>query len=270
MNGSVSTLRALRLGAALLTVAAAAALWSSPVTAAPSAGAAAKADPDRVLIRDASAPRSHRFAVPVPAGGRLRAADPAKSTGDILVLDAAGTVVGAYDGAWAQDAAGRPVPTGYRIEGATIVQTVETGAGTAFPVVIDPIYSPVTAAGGASAKEPQSRLEAGPDGGMVLLAYVGVPSNYVYNPALGSLHDYCTASPDEFPNPVGPNANFRGPCARHDLCYGGGTISKFTCDNRLYSDMVSNCDYYYPWYNPARAACRTTAEIYWIAVVAAN
>lgn len=100
-------------------------------------------------------------------------------------------------------------------------------------------------------------------------AYVRVPRNYVYNPALGSLHDYCTSSPDEFPAPGAPNANFRGPCARHDLCYAGST-SKFTCDNRLWADMRTNCAYLYSWYNPLRDACNGTANIYWAAVVAAN
>jgi hypothetical protein len=98
-----------------------------------------------------------------------------------------------------------------------------------------------------------------------LAAYVGVPSNYVYNPRLGSLHDYCTKSPDEFPNPVGANANFRGPCARHDLCL-GARISSQTCNNRLWSDMVSNCQYTYSIINPARQACINTAHVYWVAV----
>ena len=94
---------------------------------------------------------------------------------------------------------------------------------------------------------------------------VRVPSNYVYNPRLGTLHDYCTKSPDEFPNPVGANADFRGPCARHDLCLGARTPSQ-TCNNRLWADMVNNCVVTYGALNPARGACINTAHIYWIAV----
>ena len=96
---------------------------------------------------------------------------------------------------------------------------------------------------------------------------VGVPAEYVYDPALGALHDYCTSSPDEFPAPAADNADFRGPCARHDICYGNGS-DQFACDNSLWSDMVTNCEYQYAWYNPLRAACIDTANIYWVAVVA--
>src|ERR1041385_8356576 len=45
-------------------------------------------------------------------------------------------------------------------------------------------------------------------------SFVTIPPNYVYKPALGPLHDYCTDSPDKFPNPIGRDADFRGPCAR--------------------------------------------------------
>lgn len=99
--------------------------------------------------------------------------------------------------------------------------------------------------------------------------FVGVPKNYVYDPDRGALHDYCTRAPDEFPAPGAANANFRGPCARHDLCYSSRT-SKFTCDNRLRDDMRTNCAYQYAWYNPLRRACYRTANVYWAAVVAAN
>lgn len=215
-----------------------------------------KLDPDLVVIEDATASDTYRFTVPVPAGGELRALasepDSDQLAEEILVVDATGTPVGAYDEAWALDADGRFVPTSYRIEGTTLVQRVQFGPATAFPVVIDPGYSPVGAQGGGFA----------PNG------FVSVPSNYVYNPALGALHDYCTASPDQFPNPFGPNADFRGPCARHDMCY-EGTTSEFTCDNRLYSDMIDNCEYTYAWYDPVRYACFDTAAIYWAAVVVA-
>jgi hypothetical protein len=98
-------------------------------------------------------------------------------------------------------------------------------------------------------------------------AFVGVPSNYVYAPSRGPLHDYCTKSPDEFPNPVGKNANFRGPCARHDLCLEGGTARR-TCDSRLRTDLQTNCKATYGRLNPARSACLDTAVIYWAAVTA--
>jgi hypothetical protein len=96
-------------------------------------------------------------------------------------------------------------------------------------------------------------------------AVVNVPSNYVYDPSRGSLHDYCTHSPDEFPNPAGANANFRGPCARHDMCLGAHTASQ-TCNNRLWSDLVTNCKHWYSAINPVRYACFDTARVYWEAV----
>ena len=46
---------------------------------------------------------------------------------------------------------------------------------------------------------------------------VEIPDGYIYNPKLGSLHDYCTKSPDQFPAP-GVNADFKGACAIHDMC----------------------------------------------------
>jgi hypothetical protein len=97
---------------------------------------------------------------------------------------------------------------------------------------------------------------------------VTVPSNYVYNPKRGSRHDYCTFAPDEFPAPHAANADFRGPCARHDLCYDAKT-SKKSCDKALRNMMFQNCEYYYGRFNPLRSACKTAAVIYWTAVIAA-
>lgn len=96
---------------------------------------------------------------------------------------------------------------------------------------------------------------------------VKVPSNYVYDPTLGSLHDYCTNAPDEFPAPFAKNADFRGPCARHDLCYASST-KKSVCDKALKKNLYTNCEYYYGKKNPLRYACKSTALGYWAVVVA--
>ena len=98
-------------------------------------------------------------------------------------------------------------------------------------------------------------------------AKVTVPARYVYKPKLGARHDYCTAAPDEFPAPHAANADFRGPCARHDLCY-DGSASKRSCDRALRRNMFRNCEHYYGKYNPLRAACKAAALTYWAAVVA--
>lgn len=94
---------------------------------------------------------------------------------------------------------------------------------------------------------------------------VSVPSRYVYNPNATSqrtLHDYCTKSPDEFSSP-GKNADFRGPCARHDLCIMDRKDARSTCDSRLRGDMMQQCEHYYGRFDPRRASCKSTAVVYW-------
>lgn len=237
-----------------------------PSAQAAPAAAPATADPAELVINSAVGVQHYRFPVAVPAGGSLRPADPTetakKITGEVVVVDAKGHVVGGYDSAVALDSAGKLQPTFYSIASTTLVQTVSFSTQTVFPVAIDPAYT----------KAGRQPLSPPPPGAFGTAGYVGVPSNYIYNPSMQptALHDYCTKSPDEFPNPFGANANFRGPCARHDLCYGGGVTSKFTCDNRLLADMRSNCAYTYAWYNPVRGTCYDTASIYWAVVVVAN
>lgn len=96
---------------------------------------------------------------------------------------------------------------------------------------------------------------------------VTVPARYVYDPKLGARHDYCTMAPDEFPAPHAANADFRGPCARHDLCYDRQADQKY-CDKALRRNMFRNCRHYYGKYNPLRTACKVAAVTYWAAVVA--
>lgn len=155
--------------------------------------------------------------------------------------------IGSIAPAWAVDAAGNAVPTHYEINGTTITQVVDFSADTAFPVVADPSVQ-----NGAT--------------------YVTIPSNYVYdtNAKQKTLHDYCSYSPDSW-----GGANFRGPCARHDMCIqAGGDAGKSvgsyrpTCDNNLWNQLDSNCDYEYGKWDPRRYACRDTAEVYWATVSA--
>ncbi|WP_432995247.1 phospholipase A2 [Dactylosporangium sp. CA-233914] len=106
-------------------------------------------------------------------------------------------------------------------------------------------------------------VTTGASGPFLPASFVSIPSNYVYNPSLGNLHDYCTSSPDSF-----LSADFRGPCARHDLCYEAPGNHKSACDNALLADLNSNCDDAYGSLNPVRYACRETAAEYWVAVTA--
>ncbi|MER5962355.1 hypothetical protein [Streptomyces sp. NPDC002057] len=91
-----------------------------------------------VTLKDSSASNEHRF--PLGLQGDVRLVD--DGTGGYLLargaLDGMGEVIGQIDAPWAKDAAGRSVPTSYRLEGNTLVQTVQTDEGTAFPVVADP------------------------------------------------------------------------------------------------------------------------------------
>lgn len=50
-------------------------------------------------------------------------------------------VVGLVEPAWAVDANGNEVPTQYRIEGDTLIQVVDVGPETAFPVTADPKFT---------------------------------------------------------------------------------------------------------------------------------
>src|SRR4051812_23740389 len=61
---------------------------------------------------------------------------------------------------------------------------------------------------------------------------VGIPANYQYDPRRGPRHDYCTSPARQSFG----DANFRGPCARHDMCYDSSTDKK-VCDARLWKDM---------------------------------
>ncbi len=91
-----------------------------------------------VTLKDSSASTEQRFPLELQAGVRL--VD--DGTGGYLltreVADGAGTTVGTLEAPWAKDAAGQSVPTAYRLEGNTLVQTVHTSKDTAFPVVADP------------------------------------------------------------------------------------------------------------------------------------
>ncbi|MFF8659737.1 hypothetical protein [Streptomyces huasconensis] len=92
------------------------------------------------VLKDATAPREQRYDIDLPDGSRLVKLN----NGAVAALGADGAVVGGFDAPWAKDTNGRPVPTQYRIEGDTLIQTVETTPTTAFPVVADPWWNPTT------------------------------------------------------------------------------------------------------------------------------
>ena len=100
---------------------------------------------------------------------------------------------------------------------------------------------------------------------------VEVPDGYIYNPKLGSLHDYCTKSPDQFPAP-GVNADFKGACAIHDMCYeknDGNASGMRNCDSNFRNNLITVCENVYTsGVDPRRGKCIDVALVYYGAVVA--
>ncbi|MEU9886128.1 hypothetical protein [Sphaerisporangium sp. NPDC051011] len=85
------------------------------------------------VIKDASAPTEYRFPISAPENSTLEVEEDDQTvliyTDDMYVAE--------IDTPWAKDANGNPVPTSYRVEGMTLIQTVHH-AGAAYPVVADP------------------------------------------------------------------------------------------------------------------------------------
>ena len=100
---------------------------------------------------------------------------------------------------------------------------------------------------------------------------VEIPDGYIYNPKLGSLHDYCTKSPDQFPAP-GVNADFKGACAIHDMCYeknDGNASGMRNCDSNFRNNLITVCENVYTsGVDPRREKCIDVALVYYGAVVA--
>jgi len=99
------------------------------------------------------------------------------------------------------------------------------------------------------------------------------PDGYVYDPSLGSLHDYCTNSPNQFPA-YGVNADFSGACAIHDMCYeknDGNADGMRTCDSNFRNNLITVCKAVYTSRaDLRRLGCVDTALRYYEAVVVAH
>jgi len=88
-----------------------------------------------ITLNNASAPTEYRFDLGLPQGAEAeRLAD-----GSVLVIKG-DEILGMFASPWAKDANGATVPTSYRVEGKTLIQTISTTPGTAFPVVADPAW----------------------------------------------------------------------------------------------------------------------------------
>ena len=86
-----------------------------------------------LVIESAKAPTEYRFENAIPAGYRAELLD----DGSIRLEDSLGGDAGLVSAPWAYDSSGSSLGTQYRVEGTTLVQTIEH-QGAAYPVVADP------------------------------------------------------------------------------------------------------------------------------------
>lgn len=94
-----------------------------------------------LTLKNDKAPTTQRFELHLPTG--VEAVDNGEGGYDLIRTGGDGApaiAVGTIDAPWAKDAKGEDVPTRYRLEGNTLVQTVDTNDSTAYPVVADPKF----------------------------------------------------------------------------------------------------------------------------------
>lgn len=91
-----------------------------------------------VVINNETAPRS--FGFDFTFNGRPAEVVVA-SDGSAVVMDGSGRIVNHIAAPWARDATGKPVPTNYTASGNRLVQHIDFGKNTVFPVVADPQFS---------------------------------------------------------------------------------------------------------------------------------
>ena len=89
-----------------------------------------------IAIERSDAPNEFAFPLALPTGAVLVAAD----DGSAAIVDSSGHEGAAIAAPWAKDAAGRAVPTSYRLDGSTLIQVVEH-EGATYPVVADPSFT---------------------------------------------------------------------------------------------------------------------------------
>ncbi|MFI6090853.1 hypothetical protein [Streptomyces sp. NPDC051218] len=91
-----------------------------------------------VTLKDDKASETHRFRLNIPQDANI--AEDGQGGFEITREAAEGihVPVATIDAPWAKDANGKSVPTSYKLDGNDLIQTIETGGETAFPVVADP------------------------------------------------------------------------------------------------------------------------------------
>lgn len=219
----------------------------------------ASEDPGPILISSLRRIRTFNFPLAVP-----RHSTATRSADGGLTIKSAGQTVLELEPAWAMDDSGSFLRTDYQYINGRIRQTVRFDSSTNFPVLVDP----TTRQGAMGADNAaQKALPTAPGAsqqhgaGAQIASFstqIGVPGSYVYKPSLGALHDYCTKSPDSY-----FRANFRGPCARHDMCYEALCRRDAGCDKGLWATLTYNCVAAYGTWSPQRYACAAVAKTYY-------
>ncbi|MER5642511.1 hypothetical protein ABT095_36930 [Kitasatospora sp. NPDC002227] len=93
----------------------------------------------RVLaVAGDSKAKEFRFPLNLPRGAHLDLAPDGSVAVNVDAAEGIRAEIASFEAPWAKDAHGKPVPTQYRVEGSTLVQSVDTNSSTAFPVVADP------------------------------------------------------------------------------------------------------------------------------------
>lgn len=88
-----------------------------------------------VVIEAANAPTEYQFPISLPPGYGIALQD----DGSVEIYDISGTTQITVPAPWARDARGIDLATSYRLEGATLIQTVDH-IGATYPVVADPAF----------------------------------------------------------------------------------------------------------------------------------
>lgn len=96
-----------------------------------------------IIINNADAPTEYRFEHAVPEGHTAEVQD----DGSVRFFDAGGNEAGGVMAPWAVDADGNDITTSYRLDGDTIIQTVNH-QDAVYPVVADPLWIPIAVAVG--------------------------------------------------------------------------------------------------------------------------
>jgi hypothetical protein len=87
-----------------------------------------------ISVESSAAAKDYRFPLDLPSG----AVATVKYDGAVTIRNEQDAELGGFTAPWAYDANGNPVATSFAILGNDLVQTIEHGPGTAYPVVADP------------------------------------------------------------------------------------------------------------------------------------